>query len=142
DHRLVGEGSQQLHVMVREGAWLDAGDGDEADRSALICQRREQHAAKAARTRDVEDFAGERFGIRKLRDLTIPGHWKGTKLSSGLGNVDFRTSSASGVVGVKAIKWAMPSMKRNTVAEKPPTRLLARVAIASNTGCTSEGKLA
>src|SRR4051812_29022566 len=36
----------------------------------------------------------------------------------------------------------MPSMKRNTTAEKPPISLLALPAIASNTGCTSDGELA
>src|SRR5206468_4264847 len=36
----------------------------------------------------------------------------------------------------------MPSMKRKTVLEKPPSRRLALVAMASNTGCTSDGELA
>src|SRR3954454_4552584 len=36
----------------------------------------------------------------------------------------------------------MPSMKRKTVVEKPPSRRLALAAIASNTGCTSDGELA
>ena len=36
----------------------------------------------------------------------------------------------------------MPSAKWKTVEEKPPIRLLALVAIASNTGYTSEGELA
>ena len=33
-------------------------------------------------------------------------------------------------------------MKRNTAVEKPPMRRFALAAIASNTGCTSEGELA
>ena len=33
-------------------------------------------------------------------------------------------------------------MKRNTPVEKPPISRLALAAIASNTGCTSDGELA
>src|SRR5215470_6406780 len=36
----------------------------------------------------------------------------------------------------------MPSMKRNTPAVCPPIRRLALAAIASKTGCTSDGELA
>ena len=36
----------------------------------------------------------------------------------------------------------MPSMKRNTAVENPPSSRLALFAIASNTGCTSDGELA
>ncbi len=36
----------------------------------------------------------------------------------------------------------MPSMKRKTVLEKPPISLLALAAMASKTGCTSDGELA
>src|SRR5258707_4917492 len=36
----------------------------------------------------------------------------------------------------------MSSMKRNTAAEKPPSRRLALSTMASNTGCTFEGELA
>ena len=36
----------------------------------------------------------------------------------------------------------MPSRKRKTAVENPPISRLALVAIASNTGCTSDGELA
>src|SRR5438105_15878222 len=36
----------------------------------------------------------------------------------------------------------MPSMNRNTTAEKAPISLFALAAMASNTGCTSSGELA
>jgi len=60
-----------------------------------------------------------------------------------LEKVFLRTSSASDVVvGVKALRWLTPSMKRNTPAEYPPINRLALAAIASNAGCTSSGELA
>ena len=62
--------------------------------------------------------------------------------ASGLGNDACRASSAAGFVRVNATKNIVPSTKRHTVVEIPPSRLFAVVAIASKTGCTSEGELA
>ena len=53
DHGLVGEGLQQLLVMDGEGTDLYPRDTDHADRRAAVHQRRNQHAAKAARSRDI-----------------------------------------------------------------------------------------
>ena len=57
DHSLVGEGLQQLDVMVGERAGLNAGDADLPYRHALVHQRCEQHAAVATCPRNVPDLA-------------------------------------------------------------------------------------
>lgn len=67
---------------------------------------------------------------------------KVSKSAIGRGNIFFKATSAAGFVGVNAARWAVPSMKRNTVVEKPPSKALARLAIASNTGFTSDRELA
>src|ERR1700722_11162381 len=63
-------------------------------------------------------------------------------MATGWGKLDCRISSAFGVVGVNAFRYAVPSMNRTTVQEKPPSSRFALSAIASNTGCTSDGELA
>ena len=61
---------------------------------------------------------------------------------SGLGNDDCSASSATVFVRVNATRSILPSMKRQTVVDIPPSSRLAVVAIASNTGWTSVGELA
>ncbi|MGX1291699.1 hypothetical protein AB7M75_001607 [Bradyrhizobium ottawaense] len=72
DHRLIGEGLQQPHMMLSEGADRTARRDDDADSLALAHQRREQHAAIAAGAGDV---AGGRLelGVGQLRRRTL-GH--------------------------------------------------------------------
>ena len=53
DHGLVGEHLQQADVLFAKRAGRDTGDGDDADGLAVVHQRREQHAAIAARPRNV-----------------------------------------------------------------------------------------
>ena len=53
-----------------------------------------------------------------------------------------RTSSAAGLVGVNAARWTMPSTKRKTVVGEAADQPFGAAAIASNTGCTSDGELA
>jgi hypothetical protein len=66
----------------------------------------------------------------------------GWKSARGRGNWAFKCSSAAGAVGVNAASCATPSTKRNTAVEKPPMSRLELVAMAANTGCTSDGELA
>ena len=66
----------------------------------------------------------------------------GGKSEMGLGNAACRASSATALVGVNATRCSASPTKRITVVEKPPSSRFALVAIASNTGCTSEGELA
>ena len=61
---------------------------------------------------------------------------------SGLGNDAFSAASASGLVGVKADRYNISPTMLNTLVEKPPTNRWPLAAIASNTGCTSDGELA
>ena len=62
--------------------------------------------------------------------------------TSGLGNDAFSASSAAGFAGVKATRCSLSSKIRNTAVEKPPMRRFELPAMASNTGCTSDGELA
>src|SRR5260370_9432973 len=62
--------------MVGEGAGWDARHRNEADRDAIIHQRSEQHAAVAARPRDVLKLVGGSFGIGDLRYLAGLRHPK------------------------------------------------------------------
>ena len=66
----------------------------------------------------------------------------GSNSSTGCGNDVLSSSSAAGLVGVKAVRWAVSSRKRKTAVEKPPSSRLALLAIASNTGVVSDGELA
>jgi hypothetical protein len=63
-------------------------------------------------------------------------------VDSGLGKDALRVSSAVGLVGVKADRYTRSSTTLNTVVERPPINLLALAAMASKTGCTSDGELA
>ena len=70
DHGLVGEGLQQLDVMVGEGAGLLSRDHDQADRRSLAHQRREQRCCgnrAPATMPSCRDRVG--FGVRLLNDL-------------------------------------------------------------------------
>ncbi len=64
------------------------------------------------------------------------------KFDSGAGNMALRAASASGSVNVNALRCITPSTSRNTVVDSASTSRFDRAAIASNTGCTSEGELA
>ena len=50
DDSLVGEGAQQLDVMIGEQSRFASRAGDEADECAVAHQRRERDAAPSART--------------------------------------------------------------------------------------------
>ncbi len=52
DHRLIGEGAQQLNVTVGKCSGLLASYADQADRTVGARQRCEQQTAKASRARD------------------------------------------------------------------------------------------
>src|SRR5262249_5350697 len=49
DHRLVGEGREQLHLLVGEGPYRGARQREHADRSSLAQQRRTDHGVIAAK---------------------------------------------------------------------------------------------
>ena len=73
DHRLVGEGLEQLDVMRGEVSGLLAGDADHADGGAFAHQRRDQHAAIAAQAREfaVQGRHVIRLGIGELDGCAI-----------------------------------------------------------------------
>ena len=74
DHRLVGEGLQQLHVMRDKRSRLDPRRADHADGFVIAHQGREQHAAKTARSCEIPEHgrsAGLSLGVGDLRRLTI-----------------------------------------------------------------------
>ena len=83
DHGLVGKGPQQLDVTVGEVSGQHARDANDADRRALIHQRREQHAAEAARPRDVQNGIGQCFSVGNLRDLAGLRHSKRREIGDG-----------------------------------------------------------
>src|SRR5438552_6891619 len=60
----------------------------------------------------------------------------------GRGNEAFNAWSDAVSVDVNATRCCMPSTNRNTAPENPPSSRLAFDAMASNTGCTSDGELA
>jgi hypothetical protein len=55
NHGLVGEGLQQLHVVLGERAGLDARDADRANGAAVAPEGDLHPAAKAPRTRYIPD---------------------------------------------------------------------------------------
>ena len=59
---------------------------------------------------------------------------------SGRGKLARSAASASGLVRVNAARCTASSTKRYTAVDKPPISRLARSAMASNTGCTSDGE--
>jgi hypothetical protein len=60
----------------------------------------------------------------------------------GIGKVARSIASASALTGVNAARSTISPSMRTTVVACPPTSLFARSAIASKTGCTSEGERA
>ena len=70
DHRLVGEGLEQLDVFFGKSAGLLARHADYPDRRSVAHQRREQHAAIAAQSREIA-HASFGFGIDHLRGLAL-----------------------------------------------------------------------
>ena len=76
------------------------------------------------------------------KGLPCRASWNGSKSSTGLGKSALSAASAAGLTGVDAARWTVPSRRRKTAAANPPSRRLALVAIASNTGVVSDGELA
>ncbi len=75
DHRLVGEGLEQLDLFVREGTHLCAANGDSADGGAFPKHRHGEHGA-VAETSCVSFGPGEvgvglRENIRDVQDATV-----------------------------------------------------------------------
>ena len=64
------------------------------------------------------------------------------KSANAIGNEPRSASSAAGFVGVNATRCSASLKMRNTAVENPPMSRLELVAIASNTGCTSDGDAA
>ncbi len=91
-------------------------------------QRREQHAAEAAHPRQFPDLGSGIVSVSVIW-TTSPSRTssKGGNSPSGRGNDAFNASSAAGLVGVNAARWAMSSTKRNTAVEKPPISRLELV---------------
>ena len=73
DHRLIGEGLEQLHLMSGECARLPASDADHSDRGAPAHQRCDQHAAIAAQTREfpIQSRHMVRFGVGELDRFAV-----------------------------------------------------------------------
>ena len=63
DDRLIGEGLQEFHVVRGEGARFLARHADHAYAGAVAHQRREQHAAIAAQSRQSLDDRRTRFRL-------------------------------------------------------------------------------
>ena len=71
DHRLIGEGFEQGHVVGIERAGLLAGDADVSGRRASLHQGHEQHRAMAAQARDVAQPLRLVLGLGNLHDLAV-----------------------------------------------------------------------
>ena len=107
DHGLVGEGLQQLNVMVGERARLARVTLMMPIGTSVAHQRHEQHAAEAARSRDVPDSPARRlFGVGDLRSLAVlaPAGMAGKSATRLRERRAFSASSAAGLVGVNAAR--------------------------------------
>ena len=104
DHGLVGEHLQQADVLFAERARCDAGDGDDADGLAVVHQRREQHAAIAARPRNVS-CRRLGLGVRQFRRRAIArAAGRAETRSSGTGERGLQDGVAAASVGVNAAR--------------------------------------
>ncbi len=74
DDGLIGKGAEQLHVVHGESARLLARDADHADGAIVARQRREQHAAIAAQSRQLPDDRRHprfRLGVDELLGFAV-----------------------------------------------------------------------
>jgi hypothetical protein len=79
DHRLVGEGSEQLDLLVGKGLHRATSQGDDADRAAFPQQRDTEHGPQSAEfLRLAQDVFGIGRNVRHLhgsaRDDRSPKH--------------------------------------------------------------------
>ena len=99
DHRLVGEGPDQLDLLLGERAPLPPGDGDRADGTLLTEHRHRHRTPEAELPRQLGGRGGTPSASASTMWMTVPSRIArpvDARAVGGAGKAVCRTSSASG----------------------------------------------
>ena len=140
--RLVRKGLQKLDVMFGEQAGLNPGHGNQADQRPAAQQRHKLHAAKTTQPRHVTHAFRFEFGIDNPNKLSLAYRFAPAETRKWS-----RECGLQGRVGIRVGRGERPQVHHAVVksenrGRKPPISRFDRSAMASNTGCTSDGELA